>query len=70
MFADSVLPAEALYFYLAVVALLAGICIAGFVVGLKLNHGPRYQKFGLGLAVMCAMMFVSLVAFVAYAYTH
>jgi hypothetical protein len=67
--ADSIMPAEGVYFYMAVFGPLAGVCLTGFVIGLVLTRGPR-RKLGTGLASVCAMFLVLLAVFVINFFAH
>ena len=57
VFAETIVPAEAVYFYMGAFALVAALCLAGFVVGLVLTSGSR-RKLGVRLASACALLLV------------
>ena len=63
------MPAEGVYFYMAMFAVLAGVCLIGFVGGLVLSRGSR-RRLGVSLASVCAMLLVLLAVFVVYFFAH
>ncbi|NOS69047.1 MAG: hypothetical protein HOP33_03870 [Verrucomicrobia bacterium] len=63
IFADTVIPPEAMIFYYAVYALVAALLIAVFIAGLILTRGAR-RVVGLWLAFGSTFLLVLLAIFV------
>lgn len=60
---------ETLYLHLGIVALIAGIFVAGFIVSLILTRGKR-RNLGVCLAMVFAMLLVLQAVFVLYFFSH
>lgn len=68
-FGETIIPPEAIYFYMGAFGLAAVVIFSGFIAGLALSGGPR-RKLGVQLASTCALLLGLLAIFFVKFFSH